>query len=270
MVAWMFCHFSNVIAVSVDMSTERYADSRISENRLVQQDFNGMIENIGIICVWFFVTILFIRWIGPRWTRIAFLGGLPYVGRPLRWIYLVDILVRIRVFITDGMNLNEATRATLCSLESTGLAPYVQSLEIKLDNGMALGQALTESSLCDSLVSPSLRLLDSANGLFTERLDRSIYVLKALVLQRCRGMMAAVPMLSLLFAGSIVWGAMTSFYTATFITFYSSISELGRMAGRAMRAPNEMVVFQSHWLALLPIGICGWGIMRLMIAGRRS
>ena len=267
MVAWMFCHFSALLGASINDSTQQLIGSKISKSQTLLQDFGGMIVNIGTIFGWILLTILIIRWIGPRWTRIAFLGGLPYVGRPLRWIYLVDILTRIRVFVADGMNLNEATQATFRSLESTGLAPYVRSLEVKLDSGMALGHALKQSSLCDSLIGPSFGLLDSSNGLIVERLDRALYLLKELIIQRCRGMIAVVPMLSLLFAGSVVWGAMTLYYAATFQILSEFISEIsGGGPGRARNAPDELVVFQSHWLALLPIGIFGWVIMQLMIA----
>ncbi len=266
LIAWMFCYLSTMVGESTSRLDRQFEVSHASTSQALLKDFRGLIVNLGAIAVWITITIVSIRWIGPRWTRIAFLGGLPYVGRPLRWIYLADILVRIRLFVSDGMNFEQATQATVRSFRSTGLEPYVQSMLTKLESGMTLGLALKQSSLCDSLVGPSFELLDSNNGKVLEQLDRTIYILKELVIQRCRGMLAVVPVLSLLFAGSVVWAAMTLFYASTTLTLYESIENLSGIARASTKPLTDVVSFQSHWIALLPMGVFGWMMIRLMIA----
>ncbi len=267
LIAWSICRLS--YGILAEFENDRvFRDSfnpAFAMNQLLLADFSNSIVSMGLVLAWLAGTILAIRSIGPRWTWIALLTGLPFVGRPLRWIYLVDVLTPIRGFISEGRNPNEAAIATAKIFEATGLSPFVQSLATRLDAGIPMGRAIKESTLSDGLVGPAIGLLDSAQGNLPHRLDSVIQLLEQLIRQRCRGMVTVVSMLGVLFAGSIVWGTLSLFYASMFGLLNSIIRDVASI-GNSKFIASEKMLFNSHWIALFPIGVCVWVGLRLAIA----
>ncbi|MDZ4851553.1 MAG: hypothetical protein SGI77_19860 [Pirellulaceae bacterium] len=263
LIGWMICSIAMQSIQFVDFS-DIYEHDPIILSRMIVSDFSNMLVMLMMSLVWLAFVFLALRWIGPPWTRAAVLGGAPIIGRPYRWICMADILTRLRIFIADGKGTTEAIQATLASFETTSMEAFVRSLGVSVGKGKSLGQALIASSLSDGLTIPAISLLDSAQGAFLERLDQVIRIHEELIRQRCRSMISVVPVFGILFAGSIVWGTVSFYFASSMVYVADSIAIFSIAFGAV--TPAIPFLMQSHWIALFPMGICAWIVLRLMIA----
>jgi type II secretory pathway component PulF len=177
------------------------------------------------IMLWCIVTGLTIRFIGPRWAMVSVVGGLPIVGRPLRWLGLHEILVRFQAVTQqsgEGLSLSASTVAD--SLHGSDYQVVSQLIARRIGSGMAPGLAFSQSMLSDGLCKPALLSIDRSSDL-SSGCGQVADMLKRLAEERCRAMGTLMPMFVLITIGTMVWGTIGG-YMAMLRLLLSMLSSL--------------------------------------------
>ena len=183
------------------------------------------VVGLTVACGWTVLTLLTVRLLGPRWAWGAVVGGMLLIGRPLRWIWLREILQRYQLVMSQGISLHDAAEAVTRSFAHSQQAVAAAAIAQRIAAGVPLGQALSTSLLSDGLSRPALRLLDLRSAELPQALAETAELLGSLTEQRCRGLALLLPTFSIFFIGSLIW-ATFSIYVLAFMPVVSMFTSL--------------------------------------------
>lgn len=164
------------------------------------------------ILVWCAVVWLTIRMIGPAWSRIAILGGLPILGKPLRWIGLYELLSRYAI-------VGQQTKDSVKASQIVGQSYHGSEFEVVSDlvarrilAGTQFGAALKQSMLSDGLIAPALLSIDYATDQ-SQACDKVATTIKSMAESRCRVIDGIMPPLIMIMIGTMIWGTISGYFS---------------------------------------------------------
>jgi type II secretory pathway component PulF len=166
---------------------------------------------IGFIVGWTLVTLVTIAVVGPNWALTSVVSGVFIFGRPLRWIFLSEMLNRFQLFIGQGASPVDAAVWVSQSFSSSGQRFTASAIASRIMRGMTLGNAIAQSALSDHLCRPALRMLDFRGPDIQQALNETAQLMQHLADQRCRSLSAIMPMLVVFVVGTIIWGMISSY-----------------------------------------------------------
>ena len=165
----------------------------------------------GLLTLWIVITVVTIVLIGPRWAWLSIGGGLVFIGRPLRWMALQELLSRYRAFAAQGVVDGAIAQAVSHSFQRSGQSQVAGLIESRIAQGAPLGQAISETLLGDGLCKPALVLLDHQNRPLPAAIAETTDMLAQLVEQRCRILASLLPLLVLLLVATMVWNILANY-----------------------------------------------------------
>ncbi len=178
----------------------------------IVQDQHQAILGMAIICGWLVVVMATIYFVGPPWAWVRIVGGIVVVGKPLRWLCLQEILLRYRILVEQGVQTGDIVDRVAASFRNSHQSRVTVAIAGRIKSGVPIGRSLGASSLTDGLCRPSLLMIDHARVPLHQSLDQTARVLGAMVEQRCRTLATIIPLFVLASVGTIVWGALASYY----------------------------------------------------------
>lgn len=185
------------------ISSEEIAS--ITAAKLLITDQQNVFIGISFIIGWCLLVAATLWLLGPKWSFVAVVSGLPLLGRPYRWLALAEILGQIYLFVAQGKTLEESLRSVERGLQHHGMGKIVESIARRVEAGASLGQSLRMSILSDSLCRPALSQLDNLPDNAGSRIKETSDLMFDLAQSRCHLLSSSMPVILLLFAGSIIW-----------------------------------------------------------------
>lgn len=177
-------------------------------------DQHNAIVGLGLVTFWLIAVMATIYFVGPPWAWVAIVGGMVVVGKPMRWMSLREILFRYHLLMAQGADLGTLPQSVARSFSSSSQAVVAKAIAKRIDRGVSLGRAFGNSMLSDGLCRPALHLLDHKGNDMAEGLRETSELLGRMVDQRCRTLANILPIFALALVGTIVWGALSSYYLA--------------------------------------------------------
>lgn len=177
-------------------------------------DQHNAIVGLGLVTFWVIAVLATVYFVGPPWAWVAIVGGMVVVGKPMRWMSLREILFRYHLLMVQGADLGTLPQSVARSFSNGSQALVAKAIAKRVDRGVSLGRAFGHSMLSDGLCRPALHLLDHKNNNMAEGLRETSELLGTMVDQRCRTLANILPIFALALVGTIVWGALSSYYLA--------------------------------------------------------
>jgi type II secretory pathway component PulF len=178
------------------------------------EDQHHAIVGLGLITAWMILVLFSIAWVGPAWAWLAVVGGMLVVGRPLRWINLRELLDRLQLFVSQGLDTTAAASAVSRSFVGGGQAVVAKAVAERIEAGTPLGKSLGDSMLADGLCRPALLMLDCRQDDLSDSLANTSELIGRLTEQRCRTLATILPAFVLVLVGSIIWAAISAYFQA--------------------------------------------------------
>lgn len=204
--------FSNF---SLDLEfMEEFGLVGLDQVKAALDDHYSSLVGFALIINWTLVTLILIRFVGPKWASLSIFGGLLLFGRPLRWIALAEMLHRFRIFLEQGLPTNLAAKKTAESMLNSEQHYVAEFVHARLLEGASLGSALSRCSLNDGLCRPAIRLLDHRGAQTMEAMRVTADLIQQLADQRCRHLNNVMPIIVLLFVASIIWSIFSTYIIA--------------------------------------------------------
>ncbi len=188
-------------------------------------DQHHAVVGLGMILGWLALVLVSLYWLGPPWAWLAVLGGMLIVGKPLRWLSLQELLVRLQIFISQGQPTSEAAHAVARSFAGSPQAVSATAIANRIEAGAPIGQAIATSMLTDGLCRPAVLALDQTQGEIVPALLLTSDLLGDLVEQRCRTLRSILPVIVLALVGTVLWSSL-SVYVMALIPLIDTISDL--------------------------------------------
>ncbi|MCA9192477.1 MAG: hypothetical protein KDB03_11970 [Planctomycetales bacterium] len=198
-----------------------WLQSNLRAQSMVDEQLAIMIGCLGILA-WLAVAILLLVLIAPRWAVLAVVGGVPLIGRPLRWLQLYNLLGRMSLLANEGCEGTSATQFLTKSYTGGQLMPVARKLEQRIANGMLLGQALCHSTLADSICAPMLLSLDNSHS--PDQLYQTSLVLLDLSKSRIAMLVSLLPFVTLVLVATVIWASIGSYFAV--LTFMIQLIDL--------------------------------------------
>ncbi len=168
--------------------------------------------NIAIFAsvLWCLVIAITIRLCGPRWSFVAVMGGVPLIGKPIRWLSLSELTSRFASVLKQVPETTKATEILAASFRDSQFEMVTQLIHRRIQGGTSIGTAISQSILSDGLCSPVLLTLDRSKdvSLVCEQIANTI---KTMAEARCRVVSGIMPLLVLTTIATIVWGTLSGY-----------------------------------------------------------
>lgn len=219
----MICRSLNVI-VNEGIGEFGLAGYEVVANLVADQ----LSANIAIFAavVWCLVIALTIRLCGPSWSFVAVLGGLPIIGKPLRWLSLSELLSCYASALRQIDEPRKATEVTAGSFQNSDLEMVAQLVHQRILGGTSLGTAISQSLLSDSLCTPVLLTLDRTREL-SAACQRVSDTIKTMAEARLRLVSGIIPLLVLATIATIVWGTLGGYVSILMLMVRMMTSMIG-------------------------------------------
>lgn len=168
------------------------------------------------ILVWCAVVWITIGMIGPAWSRIAILGGLPILGKPLRWIGLYELLSRYSIVGQQTIDSVTASQIVGQSYHGSEFEVVADLAARRILAGKQLGSAMKQSMLSDGLISPALLSIDYATDQ-SRACEKVAATIKSMAESRCRVIGGIMPPLLMIMIGTMIWGTISGYFSGLII-----------------------------------------------------
>jgi type II secretory pathway component PulF len=185
-----------------------------SRMRALLEDQRNTVHGVLFLAGWMAFFSCVIGCIAAPLTRANFIGSLPLVGAPYRWLQLSRLLTHIAAFSRQQPPLPQVLERVADSLEGEALSPIARHVSTRLVDGEYLGFALHASKLSDMRAGALLTALDAGDQTLEQRcaVVASQFVrLATLWLRRAQ---VLVPILLLLTVACLLGSTLTSYFTA--------------------------------------------------------
>lgn len=174
------------------------------------EDQKAAIGAMFVIVVWSGIVWATVRWLGPSWAPSAVLGGLPLIGKPMRWGYLYELLIRYGLVYQQVPDSAGGAAIVAASLRESPLEIVAELTAKRIRSGVSLGNALAQSMLCDGLSAPAILSVDHATRL-PEACVKVAENLKSSAESRCRVVSGILPFFVLILIGTMIWGTISGY-----------------------------------------------------------
>lgn len=182
---------------------------------LIRDQQFAIVALFGML-MWLLLVWLTFRWFGPAWSLLALIGGIPYLGKTIRWLSLFEMIGRIDTLERLGIKGPAAMESTAQSFWGAGQAIVARSIAFRTHSGLPLGDALAECNLSDGFCAPALLSLNSSLSASDPSPQQATLsdisqLLMRMAENRIQFLGLILTVVLFMLIASIVWGVLSSY-----------------------------------------------------------
>lgn len=215
----------SLVLQSLPNVAEQFGFSGAESIQAVADDHHQAVVGLAFVYAWTLLTMVTIAIIGPRWAWTAIVSGMFLIGRPVRWLAMHEIVMRLEMFISQGLSVADSAGAVAESFRHSSQGPVTGAIAERVQQGVPLGSSLGDCTVAEGLSRPMLELIDLRCSDLCSALRDTAELLRALAEERCRTLAVLLPGFLILLIGSLLWSAVGT-YLSSLAPLISMISSL--------------------------------------------